>query len=78
MKMKLRFCESEIDDLATRYTEDQHEENREREEQLIGLRKKILREGTSTNTNYIRSRVGYYVNMGRTQRNPQEGTLTIT
>ena len=45
MTMKLRFCESEIDDLATRYTECQHEDNREREEQLIGLREKILRQG---------------------------------
>ena len=46
--MRLRFCESEIEDLAIRYTECQQEENREREEQLIGLRKKILRQGHLT------------------------------
>ena len=45
MKMKLRFCESEIEDLAIRYTEGQHEENREREEKLIGFRETILRRG---------------------------------
>lgn len=45
MNMRLRFCESEIDYWATRYTECQHEDNREREEKLIGLREKILREG---------------------------------
>lgn len=43
--MRLRFCESEIDDLATRYTECQHEDNREREDKLIGLRETILRQG---------------------------------
>ena len=48
MNMRLRFCESEIDDLATRYTECQHEDNREREEQLIGLREEILRRGYLT------------------------------
>ena len=48
MNMRLRFCESEIDDLATRYTECQHEDNREREEQLIGFREKILIRGSLT------------------------------
>ena len=48
MNMRLRFSESEIDDLATRYTECQHEANREREEQLIGWREKILRRGSLT------------------------------
>ena len=48
MKMKLRFCESEIEDLAIRYTECQQEENREREEKLIGLREAILRRGHLT------------------------------
>ena len=46
--MKLRFCESEIEDLAIRYTECQHEDNRKREEQLIGFREKILRQGHLT------------------------------
>ena len=45
MNMRLRFCESEIDCWATRYTEYQHEDNREREELLIGLRERILRRG---------------------------------
>jgi len=48
MNMKLRFCESEIDYWTTRYTECQHEDNREREEQLIGFREKILRRGCLT------------------------------
>ena len=43
--MRLRFSESEIDDLARRYTECQAEDNREREEYLIGLRVQILRRG---------------------------------
>lgn len=46
--MRLRFCESEIDYWAKRYTECQHEDNREREEQLIGFREKILRRGYLT------------------------------
>ena len=45
MTMRLRFCESEIEDLATRYTEYQREDNREREEKLIGFRETILRRG---------------------------------
>lgn len=48
MNMNLRFCESQIDYWATRYTECQHEDNREREEQLIGFREKILRRGYLT------------------------------
>ena len=48
MTMKLRFCESEIDCWATRYTEYQHEDNREREEQLIGWRERILKRGHLT------------------------------
>ena len=48
MNMRLRFCESEIDCWAARYTEYQHEENREREEKLIGLRETILRQGYLT------------------------------
>ncbi len=45
MNMRLRFCESEIGCWATRYTEYQHEDNREREEQLIEWRERILRRG---------------------------------
>ena len=48
MAMELRFCESEIEDLAIRYTECQHEDNREREKQLIELEKTILRRGHLT------------------------------
>ena len=48
MQMRLRFCESEIDCWATRYTEYQHEDNREREEKLIGWRETILRQGHLT------------------------------
>ena len=46
--MNLRFCESKIDDLAIRYTECQDEDNREREEKLIGFRDRILRRGYLT------------------------------
>ena len=45
MQMRLRFCESEIDYWANVYTECQHEDNREREEKLIGWRETILRQG---------------------------------
>ena len=48
MQMELRFCESDIDYWANVYTECQHEDNREREEQLIGFREKILRQGYLT------------------------------
>ena len=40
--MKLRFCESEIDHWANRYTERQREENRMREQYLIDLRCDVL------------------------------------
>ena len=46
--MRLRFCESEIDDWANRYTECQRESNREREEQVIGLRDDIRQRGYLT------------------------------
>ena len=46
--MKLLFCESKIDYWANRYTECQHEDNRAREEELIGLREEILRRGYLT------------------------------
>ena len=48
MTMELRFCESKINYWATRYTKLQHEDNRDREEQLIGFREKILRRGHLT------------------------------
>ena len=49
--MKLRFCESEIDDLANCYTEYQEAQgahHREIEEQVIGFRDKIQRRGYLT------------------------------
>ena len=46
--MKLRFCESKIDYWAKSYTECQDEDNREREERLIGWREKILKRGYLT------------------------------
>lgn len=46
--MRLRFCESEIDCWAARYTEYQHEDNCEREEKLIGFRERILSRGYLT------------------------------
>lgn len=48
IEMKLRFCESEIDDLADRYTERQSVYYREREKQVIGLRDAILQRGYLT------------------------------
>ena len=45
MQMELRFRESDIDCWATRYTAYQHNENREREAQLLGWRETILRHG---------------------------------
>ena len=48
MQMRLCFCESEIDDLARRYTENQDEDNRQREKGLIGLRDKIQERGHLT------------------------------
>ena len=51
MEMKLRFCESEIDDLANGYTEHQESEgmhHRERENQVIGFRDGIQRRGYLT------------------------------
>lgn len=48
MKMKLRFCESEIDDLANGYTEYQKSEGvhyPEEEEQVIGFRGRIQGRG---------------------------------
>ena len=49
--MKLRFCESEIDDLANCYTEYKESEGvhyRDEEEQVIGFRGKIQRRGYLT------------------------------
>ena len=49
--MKLRFCESEIDDVANCYTEYQEAQGahyREIEEQVIGFRDKIQRRGYLT------------------------------
>ena len=49
--MKLRFCESEIDDWANCYTEYQESEGvhyRDEEEQVIGFRGKIQRRGYLT------------------------------
>ena len=49
--MKLRFCESEIDDLANGYTEYQESEGvhyPEEEEQVIGFRGKIQERGYLT------------------------------
>ena len=46
--MKLRFCESEIDHWASRYTERQREENRMREQHLIDLRCDVLDRGYLT------------------------------
>ena len=48
MRMQLRFCESEINDLANRYTESQREENRMREQYLIDLRCDVLDRGYLT------------------------------
>ena len=44
MKMKLHFCESEIDDLANCYTEYQESEGVyyvEKEEEVIGFRDEV-------------------------------------
>ncbi|MXV82564.1 hypothetical protein F4Z98_04250 [Candidatus Poribacteria bacterium] len=46
--MKLRFCESEIDYWANRYTECQSASGRERENQVIGFRGKIQGQGSLT------------------------------
>ncbi len=46
--MRLRFCESQIDDLANRYTEKQREDNRERERCLIELQDEIRERGYLT------------------------------
>ncbi|MYC77472.1 hypothetical protein F4X10_17045 [Candidatus Poribacteria bacterium] len=46
--MKLRFCESEINHWAHRYTERQEEENRMREQYLIDLRCDVLDRGYLT------------------------------
>ncbi len=48
MGMQLRFCESEINDLANQYTESQREENRMREQYLIDLRCDVLDRGYLT------------------------------
>lgn len=45
MQMELRFRESKIDYWANVYTECQHADNREREEQVIGWRETILSQG---------------------------------
>ena len=46
--MRLRFCESEIDDWTNRYTECQKASNRETEEQVIGRRDDIRQRGYLT------------------------------
>ena len=46
--MRLRFCESEIDHWANRYTERQREENRIREQHLIDIRCDVLDRGSLT------------------------------
>ena len=46
--MRLRFCDSEIDHWANRYTERQREENRVREQHLIDLRCDVLERGYLT------------------------------
>ena len=48
MEMKLRFSESDINDLANRYTQYQGVYYREREQQVIGLRDDIQRRGYLT------------------------------
>ena len=53
MNMRLCFCESEIEDLAIRYTECQYEDNREREEKFIGFRETILRRGHLTKYEFL-------------------------
>ena len=79
MTMRLRFCESEIEDLAIRYTEGQHEENREREETLIGLRERILRRGHPQQIRIIYGRALDIMRIwGGRSRNLQEATLTIS
>ena len=48
MKMKLRFCESEINYWTNRCTERQREKDRTKEQELIDLKPEVLRRGCLT------------------------------
>ena len=78
-EMKLRFCESEIDYWANRYTEFQGTYYRETEEQIIGLRDDIQRRGYLTTDDL--QRVAYWKSQrraGLTLENPDNFIKEIT
>ncbi len=79
--MKLRFCESEIDDLANCYTEYQEAQgahHREIEERVIGFRDKIQRRGYLTQ--YELYQVAHWTLSvyGGTQQIAHQGTPTLS